>query len=132
MRSRVPLLLLVLPLLIGACADTAPETPGASIYGQWQREVTDEDGLSFLAELSLAEDGTLDWKPVEDAPGHSASSARFTVDGQTLTITDDPDCEGSGPGTYQILVSESELELTAGDDACAPRVVALEGVWRAK
>ena len=105
-------------------------SPEWTIYGSWVRLITDTQGTQFNAELRINKNNSYDFLLLDEAPGHTNSSAEFELDGDIITITDDADCDVEG--IYECVISESKLALIALDDACTPRMLAIQGVWHEK
>ena len=123
------LAVLVLGLCLLSC-DNDSTGPDPSLYGSWVRDITDSAGVTFTAELKINTDNSYDFILLTQAPGHTNSSAQFTLSGRRMSITVDADC--SGVGVYQYVVSTDALALVGIEDPCGPRQAALEGVWDKK
>lgn len=126
-RNITWLCLLLLSALLVACGVQSSVTPQESIYGSWQKQIVGVQGERFLAGLEIDQDHSYVWLPLEDAPGHSRSTARFTLAGDRLSIVADADC--GSVGHYLFMVKDGSLSLAAAEDGCEPRKMALQGAW---
>ena len=116
-------------LLFNSCTKECDCDDDISIYQSWTRLVVDADGLEFMAELRINTNNSFDFILLEEAPGHTNTSATITIAGDLMHVDDD-DCESTG--TYEYALSEETLSLIAIDDDCEPRVIALQGIWHKK
>jgi hypothetical protein len=66
------------------------------------------DGGVFFVENEVAEEGAIDWRSI----GH------YTVDGDTVTLFNDPNCPQTR-GTYRWALANGSLTLEVVDDDCA-------------
>jgi hypothetical protein len=123
------LAVVIIPILFFNSCQKDCETDNPTVYQSWTRKVVDADGLEFLAELRINTNNTFDFILLEDAPGHSNTTADLTFEGNLMHV-DDNDCEGRG--TYEYAVSLETLSLFAKEDDCDPRVIALQGIWKKK
>jgi len=128
-RGLFLLAVFVIPILLLNSCQKECESDNPSVYQSWTRTVVDADGLEFRAELRINTNNTFDFILLEEVPGHSNTSADVTFEGNLMHV-DDNDCEGRG--TYEYAVSLENFSLFAKDDACGPRVIALQGIWNTK
>ena len=119
---------LLLILFLNSCEKEC-DCEDVTVYRSWTRQVTDADGVTFMAELKINTDNTFDWILLEEVPGHSNTTANITFDG-SLMMVDDNDCPATG--TYEYSVSHDTFSLFAKEDHCDPRVIALQGIWQKK
>jgi hypothetical protein len=129
-RQKRSLPFIIVTVLIMSCTLNKAVVPEYKIYGSWVRHITDTQGIRFYAELKIKTDNSFEFILLENVPGHTNSSGKFTLSGDTLTIIKDADCHGDG--VYEIVVSENKLAFVAVTDQCTPRVLALQGVWSSK
>lgn len=123
-------IVIFITVTVMSCSREKIATPEDMIYGSWERLITDSQELQFNAELKIKEDNSFDFILLEDVPGHTNSSAKFTLSGDSFTIINDKDCDGDG--IYEFVVNEKQLVFIAVADECAPRKHALQGVWSKK
>ncbi len=128
-RKIVVLILLLMGsvLPMQSCRDENSVMVVNSLYQRWVREITDENGVVFTAQLSLKGDQVYEFTLLSNAPGHSDGSGRFTVTGNFFTIIDDDQCGSNG--VYEFVLGTNSLALIAFDDDCQLRITALQGVW---
>ena len=107
-----------------------PTAPEVTISGSWTRIITDAQGLQFTAELKFNGNNTYDFILLSDTPGHTNSTAEFTLKDDQITIINDTDC--GVDGIYNFTITTTKLTLTAVNDQCTPRKAAIEGVWTNK
>lgn len=124
------IILNIFTVFILSCTREKIVNPEYTIYGSWVRLITDTQGIQFNAELKINTDNSFEFILLEDAPGHTNSSAEFTLNENIFTITNDSDCEGEG--VYEFVVTDKNLAFVAVTDDCAPRVHAIQGVWGKK
>ncbi|MBN2439419.1 MAG: hypothetical protein JXL20_12565 [Deltaproteobacteria bacterium] len=124
------LLFIIFTVVIMSCTREKVVVPEYTIYGSWVRLITDTHGIKFNAELRIKTDNSFEFILLEDVPGHTNSSGKFTFSSDIITIIKDADCHGDG--VYEFVVSEKKLALIVVTDKCAPRVLALQGVWNKK
>jgi len=131
MKKRVLILagILIPFLLFNSCTKECDCDDDLSIYQSWTRLVVDADGLEFMAELRINTNNSFDFILLEDAPGHSNTTASISFVSNLMHVDDD-DCENRG--TYEYVVGKETLSLIATDDDCEPRVIALQGIWHKK
>jgi hypothetical protein len=126
-RLLLVLILSVFTAVVLSCGSDDVVSPEPTIYGSWVRLITDSQGSQFNAELKIKNDNSFDFILLDNVPGHTNSSAEFTLNGDVFTIINDKDC--SSDGVYKYVVSDKELALVVVTDECAPRALALRGVW---
>jgi len=127
----LPFILTVTLIVVFSCKEENYVTsPDQTIYGSWVRNVTEDSGNIFTAELRINGDNTYDFILVSDAPGHTNSRAEFSIVNGRMNIVDDADC--GGVGIYDYVVGESSLALVAADDQCDARKSVIQGVWNKK
>lgn len=130
MRSWLFIVVIIFTVLAISCAHEKTAPPGVTIYGSWVRLITDSKKLQFHAELKIKTDNSFDFILLEPAPGHTNSSGKITLQGNLLTVINDADC--GVDGVYEFVVSENKLAFVAVADECAPRRLAMQGVWSRK
>ena len=124
------IILTIITFMILACKREEAIPPEPTIYGSWVRLITDSLGIQFNAELKMNSDNSFDFILIDSVPGHTNSSAEFTLNGNTITIINDSDCNVDGE--YEYVVTDKKLAFIAVDDECGPRLKALQGVWTKK
>jgi hypothetical protein len=123
--------LALVSLLINSCdKDDDCETPDNTIYRSWVRLITDSQNLKFNAELKIRTDNSYSFIVLDSNTTHTNSYAEFEISNDTMRIVLDYDC--SATGIYEFLVSSNKLSLVAVNDSCAPRVAAIQGIWKIK
>lgn len=136
MKTFVSPLLLIVPLLFIMTSCTkdcetcdCPE-PVINVFGSWTILQTDAQGLQYNVELRFNNDYTYDWILLDTVQGHSNSHAEFELNGNIMRIVVDADCNSIG--VYYLTIDSDKLAIIAKEDACGPRAVALEYVWKKK
>lgn len=135
MKKMISLmLLLMISLAFYSCEeDNVCDTNTEDIYRVWKREITDSQGVTFEALLTFNVNGVYDFVLVGDVPGHTNSTANFTIDCDKFTIFEDADCENEATYKFEFFRNppqdELELKLIAIDDDCEGRKAAIEGNW---
>lgn len=117
-------------VVVMSCSREKIVAPESTIYGSWVRLITDAQGLQFNAELKIKSDNSFDFILLENVPGHTNSSAEFTLSGDIFKVINDKDCDVDG--VYEFVVTENKLVFVVVADECAPRKLVLQGVWRKK
>jgi hypothetical protein len=126
-RSLLSLLLIALLITLStSCKKDDGHKP--SITGSWVMEIG--SGQDIPVQLTLYSDGSLEWVPLIPTENHSLSLAKHTFSNGVLTITNDPDC--SGTGRYTVTLQGVNMNLTVIEDDCEPRISALVGDWTRK
>lgn len=121
---------LIFALLFAACSDSDDDSKTSEEYliGTWTGSVYDvDDDFYFDANLIFTKEGVFEFKLVEETPGHNDSNAKYRVEGGTIVIYEDSDCDEEG--TYSFVADAEELNLTAITDPCEPRIGAIQGTW---
>lgn len=124
------ILFMIFAVVILSCTKEKIVTPEHTIFGSWTRAITDTEGVQFNAELKINTDNSFEFILLEEVPGHTNSSGEFTLSDDIFTIINDTDCDSDG--VYEFVVTDEKLALVVVMDDCAPRVVAIQGVWGIK
>lgn len=101
------------------------EGPYSPYLADWIKEMSGQQ--NFTAQLSLYEDGTFAWIPLQPSTGHETSTGNFSVADHQIIFHSGSDC--SEDGTYQYTYQDNKLTLQVENDDCQPRISALEGTW---
>lgn len=128
-RALFIIILSIAAVVLVSCGNDV-SGPEPSIYGSWVRLITDSQGVQFNAEMDIKTDGSFDFILLQDVPGHTNTSGEFTLDGDVFTVGSDKDCNSDG--VYKYTVTNKELTFVVVQDACAPRVLDLQGTWSNK
>lgn len=128
--SRINTFLLVFMLLSAFYVLGCKKDKETSLIGTFGR--TQQFGTEFYkVELQFTSDGLLIWTPVDEIPGHTASTVKYDKQAEDrFRIYDDTDC--GNEGTYFYSANEDGLEITALTDECDPRKNAMSGYWERK
>jgi len=132
-KSILAIALSVVLIFLFSCdngTESEVTSPGKTVYGSWVRNITDSEGFQFTAELKYNQDNTYDFILLTNAPGHTNSSAEFTLSNDQITIINDADC--GVIGIYGYVIGDNSLALVAADDECSGRKAAIQGVWNRK
>lgn len=113
-------------LLVAGCKKDK-ETGLVGTFSRTQQFGTE----SYKVELQFTGDGHLIWTPVDEIPGHTASTVKYDKPAEDrFRIYEDPDC--GDEATYFYAADEEGLEVTALTDECDPRKNAMSGYWQRK
>jgi hypothetical protein len=123
------LIIALIPILFLNSCEKECECEDVTVYRSWTRQVTDAEGVTFMAELKINSNNTFDWILLEEVPGHSNTTANITFDGNMMHVNDN-DCPEQG--TYEYAVSHDTFSLFMKEDHCEPRVIALQVIWTKK
>jgi hypothetical protein len=126
---KVLTIILLVQFLISCQEDSDCNDPSVeSIKGLWQRNVTDDAGLTFDVYIMFEDNDTYAFLLAEPAEGHTNSYAKYRIADGNLEIYDDSDCEING--LYEFSVQNNKLILTKINDDCEPRLKMLEAEWQ--
>ena len=136
MKTRIlPLILVISILFIFSscnkdCEQCSCPAPALEIFGSWTVLQTDAQGLQYNVELRFNTDYSYDWILLDTVQGHTNSHAEIELADNVMRIVLDADC--SSIGIYYLTLEADKLAIIAKEDACGPRAVALEYVWKRK
>ncbi len=132
MKELVTSIVLAITFLaLTSCPDDESTSPNYedAIIGIWEATITDDEGVTFKANIIFQKSGFFDFKLVEETPGHNDSYAQFEIDSDQLKFFNDSDC-GDIEGNYRVSIELNLLTLTSINDECAPRKKAIARVWQ--
>jgi hypothetical protein len=120
------LLLAVLALLAAACSSS---DASEQIEGTWYWSAP---AAGIQVYIEYADDGTFSVSPSTDL-SNPIESGTYTFDGETLTVTNDPDSMFCADTTVIWTVEFSddgdEASVTFVEDTCSGAVRGTDGVW---
>lgn len=93
----------------------------------WTRTNTDDAQLSFRVRLDFYSDH-YDFLLLEEAEGHTDSTAKIRISTGEFEIFEDEDCAEPN-AKYSWSIENDVLTLTKITDACEGRLKAIEGQW---
>ena len=116
------LLLAVLALFAAACSSS---DASEQIEGTWY-------WTALTVYMEYADDGTFSVSPSTDF-SNPVESGTYTFDGETLTVTNDPDsmfCVGT-TATWTVEFSDDgdEASVTIVENTCSGAIRGADGVW---
>ncbi len=97
-----------------------------NIIGSYTRTQAYGTG-TYLVKLTFSENDVMKWEPVDSIPGHSATILNYKVEGAIIRIYGDSDC--GNEAYYNFTLSGEILTILVKTDECAPRQLALCGLW---
>jgi hypothetical protein len=121
--ARIITLLLLLLFAVAGCSD---DDDPATLQGSYTRYYT-VDAQDYLVRLTFTANQLLLWEPLEEIPGHTASTVGYAPTADGFRVFDDDQC--GDDAEYSCTISADAVVIKALADACAPREAALSGAW---
>ncbi|MFP4368498.1 MAG: hypothetical protein ACLFR2_02865 [Candidatus Kapaibacterium sp.] len=122
------LLLLVFAVSCDNSSDSGKDTLQKQMNGKWTRINVDEQDYHYRAFIKFEGNDFMFDVPDTTSNGHTDSFAKFRfLDDDTIEFYDDNDCQEDG--IYGVSIKDEELILTAVNDPCTARMLAINGKW---